>query len=65
MAENNNMNACCVLGCVGYAYVPVQVLYDTFEPCEALQRGTVFPELELTICEYGKLCKGMGGVANG
>lgn len=55
-------NSC---GCVGYAYVPFQYLNSVFSPKEALLRGTVFPELELTICEYGKVCKSTGGAVNG
>lgn len=27
------------------AYVPYQYLDETFEPCEALEHGTAFPEL--------------------
>lgn len=63
MSENNSNWSCC--GCVGYAYVPVQELNEVFEPCDALCRGTIFPELELTMCEYGKVCKGTGGIMNG
>ena len=64
MSENNtNHSVCC--GCVGYAYVPVQELNDFYESCEALCRGTIFPELDLTMCEYGKVCKGTGGLMNG
>lgn len=43
--------------CVGYAYVPVQVLNDTYSPSKGLMQGTIFPELDLTIEEYGKVCK--------
>ena len=53
----NYFGAC---GCVGYAYVPVQEMDGTYGVCEALNQGTVFPELDLNICEYGKLCKGAG-----
>lgn len=63
--NNCNMNNSCEFGCVGYAYVPTQILADTFEPCDALKRGTVFPELELKLCEYGQLCKEKGGITNG
>lgn len=51
-------------GCVGYAYVPVQTLYDVYSVCRALEQGTIFPELDLSIEEYGKVCK-MVGEANG
>lgn len=63
MAENNNISCCC--GCVGYAYVPIQELNDIYEPCDALFMGTIFPELNLNMCEYGKVCKGDGGIVNG
>lgn len=49
-------------GCVGYAFVPIQFLNNTFSPMEALENGTLFPELKLDICEYGKICKQIGGV---
>lgn len=52
-------------GCVGYAYVPVQNLCNTYDVCTALVQGTVFPELDLNICEYGKVCKKEGGISNG
>jgi len=54
----HNGNAYCA--CVGYAYVPFQRLNDTFTAGEALLRGTLFPELELTMAEYGKVCKAGG-----
>lgn len=37
---------------VGYAYVPPQTNFDTFPPERALECGTLFPELSLTMCEY-------------
>ncbi|MBP3360750.1 MAG: spore coat associated protein CotJA [Clostridia bacterium] len=52
-------NMCC--GCVGYAYVPMQRLNNTFTTAQSILRGTLFPELELTIDEYGKVCKQGGG----
>lgn len=51
-------------GCLGYAYVPVQELGRTYDAAAALNRGTVFPELDLSMCEYGKVCKQEGGVFN-
>ena len=58
--ENNTGNvvstSCC--GCVGYAYVPVQILDDIYSVSKALVQGTIFPELDLSIDEYGKVCKG-------
>ncbi len=55
------LNGC---GCVGYAYVPYQQLNTVYSPEEGLCVGTVFPELNLSICEYGKICKETGGAAN-
>lgn len=37
---------------VGYAYVPIQKLNRLYSPDKALMRGTIFPELDLTIDEY-------------
>lgn len=48
-------------GCIGYGYVPVQTLQDTYDACTGLMQGTIFPELNLTMCEYGKICKQQGG----
>lgn len=50
------MNKTC--GCVGYGYVPPQELETVFCAEEALENGSMFPELVLTIEEYGKVCKG-------
>ncbi len=50
-------NSC---GCVGYGYVPVQQLNTIFNADEALCKGSLFPELALTIEEYGKVCKSGG-----
>ena len=50
----------CEFGCLGYGYVPFQQLNSVFCPDEALQNGSVFPELVLTIDEYGKICKSKG-----
>ena len=62
MAEINTCNSYlpCV-GCVGYAYVPPQEFININTPCKALQAGTLFPELDLNINEYGKVCKQIGG----
>lgn len=38
---------------VGYAFVPKQVLGETYSPEEALCMGTVFPELYLPMDVYG------------
>jgi hypothetical protein len=64
MAEIQNPSYCPVggCGCVGYAYVPVQVFNDVYGVEESLCNGTIFPELHLTIKEYGVVCKATGGV---
>lgn len=49
-------------GCVGYGYVPVQMLNEIYCAEDGLDRGTIFPELDLDINEYGRVCKGIGGV---
>ena len=72
MAENNNCmrsEQCCMepdrrCGCLGYGYVPVQEMRDVYCTEQAIMQGTVFPELDLDICEYGKVCKGWGGVSD-
>ncbi len=33
------------------AYVPIQSWGDTYTPCKALCRGTLFPQLDLPFCE--------------
>ena len=50
-------------GCIGYGYVPIQELKSVFCPADALKKGSLFPELALTIEEYGKICKS-GGIVN-
>ena len=45
-------------GCVGYGYVPPQQLSQVYCAEDALKNGSIFPELVLTIEEYGKVCKG-------
>lgn len=62
MAENNigcDINKYC--GCLGYAYVPIQELATTYDVSTALTEGTIFPELNLNIDEYGKVCHKQGG----
>lgn len=64
MAESNQKPSCPLngCGCVGYAYVPIQYLDTVYSACESLENGTLFPELKLTIDEYGKVCKKTGGI---
>lgn len=51
-------------GCLGYGYVPEQKLNCTYDACTALEQGSLFPELNLSIEEYGKVCKWCGGNDN-
>ncbi len=39
---------------VGYAYVPMQIMGETYTPEKALMQGTIFPELDLPMGTYGK-----------
>lgn len=52
------MEMSCDCGCVGYGYVPIQQLNTVYSAEDALKQGSLFPELVLTIEEYGKVCKG-------
>lgn len=52
-------------GCVGYAYVPWHMMNQTYSSNDALMQGTIFPELDLSMKEYGKVCKQFGGTVNG
>lgn len=36
----------------GYSYVPFQRMEKVYPPNKALQAGTIFPELNITIEEY-------------
>lgn len=58
-SDANCMTQSC--GCVGYGYVPVQELNTVYDCDCAIKNGTVFPELDLDISEYGNVCKGQGG----
>jgi hypothetical protein len=42
--------------CVGYGSVLPQMMDRTYPEMEALNRGTVFPELDLPIEKYGNTC---------
>ncbi len=53
--ENTVNTSVCT--CVGYGYVPMQTLSTVYSAKDALSQGSVFPELVLTIDEYGKSCK--------
>jgi len=37
---------------VGYAFVLPQTEFNPYEPKKAIERGTLFPELDLPMCEY-------------
>ncbi len=39
---------------LGYSYVPVQELKNVYSNEEALEKGTLYPELYLPLGEYGK-----------
>lgn len=52
-------------GCVGYAYIPPQQLNEVFCAEDALKNASLFPELVLTMCEYGNTCKQKGVCQNG
>ncbi len=39
---------------VGYAFVKPQTDFVTYEPKQAMERGTLFPEIDLPMCEYLK-----------
>lgn len=54
MMNNNDINDMPDMTCgkVGYAFVPFQKLGKVYTPERAMQQGTVFPELDLTIGEY-------------
>ena len=44
---------------VGYAFVVPQMLNETYSLCEALEAGTLFPELNISMEEYvPKQCGG-------
>lgn len=40
---------------VGYAFVPEQIFKNVYDIDEALERGTLFPELDLPLGIYGKV----------
>ncbi len=54
------MEKLCECGCLGYGYVPIQEFTAAYSAEDALKKGSLFPELVLTIEEYGKVCKGCG-----
>lgn len=48
----NNMCICSYP--VGYAFVPEQHFGDVYDTDTALERGTLFPELDLPLGVYGE-----------
>lgn len=48
----NSGNDLTLLKKPGYAYVPFQRMEKVYSPNKALQAGTIFPELNITIDEY-------------
>ena len=65
----DNMDNCknaesCQFGCVGYAYVPVQQYNEknVYSAGDALKNASLFPELVITMQEYGQKCTALGGL---
>ena len=51
--ENEMTNAAMIAGMrVGYAYVPIQTLSRVYNCETAMAKGTLFPELDISIGEY-------------
>lgn len=48
----NKFNECDSAINVGYAYVPWQRMEKVYPPNKALNAGTIFPELNITLEEY-------------
>ncbi len=48
----NKFNECDSARNVGYAYVPWQRMEKVYPPNKALNAGTIFPELNITLEEY-------------
>ena len=53
----------------GYAYTPVQSIKETYNPCNGLANGTIFPELVSPYSpddsiEFINYLKNQGGVCN-
>lgn len=51
---------------IGYAYVPVQIAEDTniYDAETGLERGTIFPPLDLPLGVYGKQFRQEEGCGN-
>ena len=54
----------CKFGCIGYAYVPVQHFNEenVFSAENALKNASLFPELVISMKEYGNTCTAVGGI---
>ncbi len=52
-SENNKPSSGKCVQRLGYAYVPVQQMNEVYPPEKALERGTMFPELDLPFGMYG------------
>ncbi|MBP1580015.1 MAG: spore coat associated protein CotJA [Oscillospiraceae bacterium] len=48
----NKFNECDSARNVGYAYIPWQRMEKVYPPNKALNAGTIFPELNITLEEY-------------
>jgi hypothetical protein len=58
----SNMRRAEDCGSVAYAYVPFQILETVYDTERALDRGTLFPELDLPLGVYGKRKSKGGGM---
>lgn len=54
----------CKFGCIGYAYVPIQQFDEknVFSSQDALENASLFPELVITLEQYGNSCTKQGGI---
>ena len=48
----NKFNECDSARNVGYAYIPWQRMEKVYPPNKALNAGTIFPKLNITLEEY-------------
>ena len=52
-------------GCVGYGYVPVQEMEEVYDDCTGLMQGTIFPELDLNMCDTVRFVNSGEAVCDG
>lgn len=54
MNKNDNINLCsCNNVGVGYVWAIPQTMTEVYEPMQALENGTMFPELNMPLGSYG------------